>query len=50
MNLYYTDFIYAGKRPIIPPEQAELTTANFLLSTSVNVSRVATRKMFKSCI
>jgi hypothetical protein len=27
-----------GKRPIAPPEQAELTTANFLLPTSVNVS------------
>ncbi|UJR20924.1 hypothetical protein I4U23_024033 [Adineta vaga] len=25
-----------GKRPIVPPEQAELTTANFLLSTSVH--------------
>jgi ATP citrate (pro-S)-lyase len=30
-------FIYLGKRPIAPPEHAELTTANFLLSTSVNV-------------
>ncbi|CAF1245211.1 unnamed protein product [Adineta ricciae] len=29
-----------GKRPIAPPEHAELTTANFLLPTSVNVSIV----------
>ncbi|CAF1206373.1 unnamed protein product [Adineta ricciae] len=26
-----------GKRPIAPPEHAELTTANFLLPTSVNI-------------
>ncbi|CAF1683753.1 unnamed protein product, partial [Didymodactylos carnosus] len=26
-----------GKHPIKPPEQPELTTANFLLPTSVNV-------------
>jgi ATP citrate (pro-S)-lyase len=31
-------FIYSGKSPIVPPEQAELTTANFLLPTSVNVN------------
>jgi hypothetical protein len=30
--------IFSGKRPIDPPEQAELTTANFLLPTSVNVN------------
>jgi ATP citrate (pro-S)-lyase len=30
-------FIYSGKRPIAPPEHTELTTANFLLPTSVNV-------------
>jgi ATP citrate (pro-S)-lyase len=30
-------FIRSGKRPIAPPEQSELTTANFLLPTSVNV-------------
>jgi hypothetical protein len=30
--------ISSGKRPIEPPEQAELTTANFLLPTSANVS------------
>ncbi|UJR28597.1 hypothetical protein I4U23_009830 [Adineta vaga] len=28
-----------GKRPIAPPEHAELTTANFLLPTSVNQSK-----------
>jgi len=31
--------LITGKRPIAPPEQAELTTANFLLPTSVNVRR-----------
>jgi hypothetical protein len=30
--------ISSGKRPIGLPEQAELTTANFLLPTSANVS------------
>lgn len=30
-------FVDSGKRPIVPPEQTELTTANFLLPTSVNV-------------
>jgi len=36
--IYSLRFIYSGKRPIGPPEQAELTTANFLLPTSVNVN------------
>jgi hypothetical protein len=30
--------IYSGKRPIAPPEAAELTTENFLLPTGSNVS------------
>ncbi len=35
---FFTFIYYSGKSPIVPPEQAELTTANFLLPTSVNVN------------
>ncbi|CAF1024122.1 unnamed protein product [Adineta ricciae] len=37
-----------GKRPIIPPEQAELTTANFLLSTSVNQPKTNFNEQLKT--